>query len=67
MAFIRVWVSCAWVWYYEGLLCQVLAIKGEKGELAQILLLLPQVVIINVHRCQNKMFDPISVTYVCDL
>ena len=71
MAFIRVWVSYAWVWYYEGLLCQVLAIKGEKGELAQLrcycccfykwlLLMFTNVKI----RCQVVI---ICVTYVCDL
>ena len=67
MAYVRVWVCCAWVWYCEDLLCQVLAKKGEKDELAQMLI--PQVVVLAVHRCRIKMFDPIFVTYfvTCDL
>ena len=36
MGFFRVWVSCAWVWCCDGLLCQVLAKKGEKGFVAQM-------------------------------
>ena len=60
MDFVRVWVSCAWVWFCEGLLCQFLAKKGEKG-FAQM----------DSHNYFSKMSDkkfyPGSVVLPCDL
>ena len=67
MAYVRVWVCCAWVWYCEDLLCQVLAKKGEKR---LIQMLEPQVDVIKCGtQMLDKMFDPIYVTYfvTCDL
>ena len=66
MAFIRLWMSCAWVWYCEDLLCQVLAKKGEKR---LIQMLEPHVDVINCcTQMLDKMFDPTYVSYVfCDL
>ena len=50
MAFIRVWVCCAWVRYCEGLICQVLAKKGAK-RLVQMLEPQVDVLTIAVHNC----------------
>ena len=69
MGFVRVWVSCAWVWFCEGLLCQVLAKKGEKGFVAQMFR--QESVLTNVvQTCRIKCFIMFLFGYffvTCDL